>query len=218
MKQFFFVIACFLSLLLIVLTPGPLPPLKDGDLIFQTSLHPQSGGILVGTRSLYSHMGIIKKDSIGYVVIEAADKVRETPLGTWISRGALKRISIYRDIALSEDETAHMFAAAKELYGRPYDIFFSFSPDTMYCSEVVYLAYKGAGIPLGKVQKVSELHFDNPWVKELIEQRWRRHPECAARHYNFEQCYQHILDQELVSPASIAADKRLTRIYTNYPF
>jgi hypothetical protein len=218
MKKLLFACALLLSLLVIAWGSAPLPPLEDGDIVLQTSLHPQSGGILIGTASLYSHMGIIKRTPQGPVVIEAAGRVEETPFHQWIRQGALKRITIYRYPGLSETQRARLFAAAKEYYGRPYDIFFSFSSDAIYCSELVYLAYKNIGLPLGAVQKVKALHFDNPWVKELIEQRWKRHPECKAKRYDFEQCYQHILEQELISPASIAADTRLQRIYSNYPF
>jgi hypothetical protein len=54
-------------------------------------------------------------------------------------------------------------------------------------------------------------------VRGLIKQRWRRNSECSSQHFDFDQCYAHILDQELVTPASIAADRNFKRIYSNYP-
>jgi hypothetical protein len=65
---------------------------------------------------------------------------------------------------------------------------------------------------------VSDLNFDNFLVKKIIRQRWQRHSECTSRQYDFEQCYKYILDQDLVTPASIANDGRFKRIYSNYPF
>ena len=195
-----------------------LPPLLDGDLIFQTSMSNQSGAILIATADAYSHMGIVKYDGGSIKVIEAAGIVKETALQEWVKRGLLKRIAVYRDPDLTKEQAIQVLSAAKGLYGKPYDIFFSFNNDAIYCSELPYLAFKSAGISIGKIQKVSDLHFDNFLVKKIIRQRWERHAECKFRQFNFEQCYRYILDQDLVTPASIANDGKFKRIYSNYPF
>jgi hypothetical protein len=194
------------------------PPLQDGDLVFQTSTSSQAIPILVATVHPFTHMGLIAHDGANIVVIEAARTVRATPFADWIRRGFLRRVAIYRDAKLTAAQQAKIVASARELYGRPYDIFFSFNNDAIYCSELAYLAYKAAGIEIGTIQKVSELHFDNMYVKKLIQQRWTRDAECTSRHYSFEQCYDFILHQELVTPASIANDSQFVRIYSNYPF
>jgi hypothetical protein len=194
-----------------------LPSLRDGDLIFQTSTSAQSSAILAATADPYSHMGIVKNDGKGIKVIEAAGTVKETALQEWIDRGLLKRIAIYRDPDLTQTQAGQILSVARGLYGRPYDIFFSFDNDAIYCSELPYLAYQAAGISIGKIQKVSDLNFDNFLVRKIIRQRWQRHSECTSRQYGFEQCYKHILAQDLVTPASIANDGRLKRIYSNYP-
>lgn len=194
-----------------------LPQLRDGDLIFQTSTSAQSSAILAATADPFSHMGIVKNDGKSIKVIEASGTVKETALREWIDRGLLKRIAIFRDPNLTQDQATQIISVARGLYGRPYDIFFSFSNDAIYCSELPYLAYRAAGISIGKIQKVSDLNFDNFLVKKIIQQRWRRHSECASRRYGFEQCYKHILEQDLVTPASIANDGRFKRIYSNYP-
>ncbi len=163
-------------------------------------------------------MGIIKNDGKNIVVIEPAGKVKETPLKEWVNRGVLKRVAIYRDPKLTPEQSKQVISSAKTYYGKSYDIFFSFNNDTIYCSELPYLAYKKAGFSIGKVQKISELNFDNALVKKLIEQRWQRHSECKAKKYNFKQCYDYILNQDLVTPASIARDAQFEKIYSNYPF
>lgn len=196
---------------------GHYPPLQNGDLIFQTSTSSQSSAILVATADPFTHMGIIKNDGKSIVVIEAAGKVRETPLKDWVNRGVLKRVAIYRDPKLTPEQAKQVISSANAYYGKSYDIFFSFNNDTIYCSELPYLAYKNAGISIGKVQKISELNFDNALVKKLIKQRWKRHSECKAKKYDFEKCYEYILNQDLVTPASIAKDVQFERIYSNYP-
>jgi Permuted papain-like amidase enzyme, YaeF/YiiX, C92 family len=194
------------------------PPLQDGDLVFQTSTSSQAIPLLVATAHPFTHMGLIAHDGVRTVVVEAARTVTATPVTDWIRHGFLRRVAVYRDANLTAEQRAKIVAAAKTLYGRPYDIFFSFNNDAIYCSELAYLAYKAAGIEIGTIQKASELHLDNRFVKKLIQQRWQRDPECTSRHYNFEQCYDFILHQELVTPASIANDSQFERIYSNYPF
>lgn len=205
------------SAVLYATTPSEYPNLRDGDLIFQTSTSNQSGAIFMATADAYTHMGIIKNKDSNIVVIEAVGTVKETPLKDWVNRGLFKRVAIYRDPNLTPTQTKRILAEARIYYGRPYDIFFSFKNKSMYCSELPYLAYKGAGISIGTVQKVSELNFDNALVKKLIKARWQRHEECKLRSYNFEECFQHILNQDLITPASIADDSRFEKIYSNYP-
>ena len=194
------------------------PPLKDGDLIFQTSTSSQSSAIFVATGNSYTHMGIIKSSPTGLVVVEATGVVKETPLRDWVNRGLLNRVALYRDEKLTTEQSQVILSSAEKYYGRAYDIFFSFNNQAIYCSELPYLAFGKAGIPIGRVQKVSELNFDNALVRKIIEQRWQRHEECTAKNYDFEQCYNHILNQSLVTPASIADDPQFTKIFSNYPF
>lgn len=194
------------------------PPLRNGDLVFQTSTSSQSSAIFVATGNSYTHMGIIKDSPSGFVVIEAAGVVRETPLQDWVNRGLLNRVALYRDEKLTDEQSQAILSSAGKYYGRAYDIFFSFNNQAIYCSELPYLAFGEAGIAIGRVQKVSDLNFDNALVKKIIEQRWQRHEECMAENYDFEQCYDHILKQSLVTPASIAEDKQFARIFSNYPF
>lgn len=194
------------------------PPLEDGDLIFQTHISNQSSAILFATASPFTHMGMIKKKGADIVVVEAAGDVGETPFNTWVSRGVLGRVAIYRDPSMTPKDAQRILAHAKTLYGKSYDIFFSLKNDKYYCSEVPYVSYQSAGLSIGKVQKISSLNMNNAAVKKLVEQRWERYPDCKARKYNFEQCYQYILDQDIITPASIAEDDQLQKIYSSYPF
>jgi hypothetical protein len=194
-----------------------MPPLKDGDLIFQTSTSDQSAAILAASGSLYSHMGVIKQAPDGLKVIEAAATVRETPLSKWIARGLLRRVAVYRDPELTVSQAQKIIAESEALIGRSYNIFFSFETDAIYCSELPWIAYGKAGIALGKVEKISDLNVDNLLARRLIERRWRQHPACRARGLDLADCSRLILDQTLITPASIARDPKLTLVYSNYP-
>lgn len=203
--------------LLYATTGATYPALQEGDLIFQTTTSNQSTAILLATASIYTHVGIVTKNGNEFAVIEASKSVKETSLEEWTNRGVLKRVAVYRNQSLTPEQATRITSLAKSYYGKPYDIFFSLKDDAFYCSELPYLTYGKAGIQIGKVQKISELNFDNPPVKKLIEKRWQRHPECKAQNYTFEECYEHILNQDIVTPASIARDTQFVEIYSNYP-
>jgi uncharacterized protein YycO len=208
---------CLVAGTLYATAGGNYPPLKDGDLIFQTSTSDQSSAIIFATGSAFSHMGVIKNEHGVITVIEAAAKVRETPLHAWVNRGLLKRVAIYRDQRLTPEIARQLLSYSSTLYGKPYDLFFSFNNDAIYCSELPYLAYKAVGMEIGKVQKISELNINNMLVRKLVQSRWKRDSECTERDFDFDQCYRYILNQSLVTPVSIANDPSLKMIYSNYP-
>ncbi len=193
------------------------PELRDGDLIFQTSKSNQSAAILIASSSPYSHVGIIKHKKRNVFVVEASNVVKETTLESWIERGLFRRYAIYRFTGLTSEKAQEILQAAATYYKRPYDIFFSFDNNSMYCSELVYVAYKTAGLQTGKLQKVSELHTQNSIVKKIIEQRWQRHPKCMTKGMTFDQCYDRVLSDILVTPASLAEDSQFEKVYSNYP-
>src|SRR5262245_23563449 len=107
MKKFLGAVALFaiFAAVLVYATTGERPPpLKDGDLIFQTSTSSQSAAILIATLDPYTHMGIIKHEGDDIVVIEAGGRVKETPLKEWVNRGVLKRVAIDRDPDLTQEQ------------------------------------------------------------------------------------------------------------------
>lgn len=196
-----------------------LPPLKTGDIIFQTSQSSQSLAILMASGSAYSHMGIIEIDENNQAFVEeATGPVKSTPLDQWIKHGTGNRITIKRMNDLQPEKATAVLKAAHTYDGLPYDIFFLSTKDAIYCSELVQLAFKeGAGIDLGKFEKVKSLNFDNFAARKLIQKRWRKDPLCQpAENETFESCFNKILEQDLITPASISADSKLQTVYSNY--
>lgn len=213
-------VALFLAWLnLTSVSAADLPPLKQGDIVFQFSGSGQSLPILLASRSLYTHMGVIQIDLDGEaVVIEASSPVKKTPLDKWIVRGQGGRITVKRLPALTGAQQAAIIESAEHYLGLPYDIFFLDGTDAIYCSELVWLAFQqGADIRLGIRQRVSELDLDYAAVRSLIEQRWQKHPMCKdGRQPDFQSCYAVILDQRLITPVSIARDSRLKLVFSNF--
>ena len=196
-----------------------LPPLKTGDILFQTSRSSQSFAIMLASESPLSHMGVLDMEAAGgAVVIEASATTRETPLRDWIAKGFGGRLEVRRLKDLTPEDARRVTAAARTHLGKPYDLFFRSSSDQLYCSELVNDAFQdGINRQLGAFQKVKSLAINNAAVRRVIQQRWQRHPDCAnGKAANFDACYAILMEQRLVTPQSIADDDDLTLVFSNY--
>lgn len=190
--------------------------LQSGDIIFQTSASMQSYAIMWASKSLYSHVGVVEVDGKNKYVVEAISKVSRTPLQKWIKRGRLSRYAVFRYPDLNLQNKNEIVVQAKKFMGRNYDIYFTSKNAEIYCSELVELAYRASGFPVGKIQKVKELDVDNVIVRKLVEKRWRKHPTCKNGIKKFDECWARILDDELITPDSVAADSKLVKVWSNY--
>jgi Permuted papain-like amidase enzyme, YaeF/YiiX, C92 family len=195
-----------------------LPSLQNGDIVFQTSHSSQSTAVSFASRSVYSHTGIVELDASGNAFIEeATGPVQLTAIDDWIKQGIGGRIMIKRLEGLLPQQAKDILSAAHKYDGLPYDIFFLPDKEHIYCSELVRLAFEeGSKIEVGKIQTVRELDVDGFLAQRLIKSRWAKHPLCQATGETFEKCYPRILNQTLVTPASIAEDPRMKTIFSNY--
>jgi len=152
-------------------------PLRDGDLVFQTSRSSQSLAIQRATHSPWSHMGVVVfRDGRPYV-FEASATVRYTPLATWAARGEGGRYAVRRLAQpLTTAQVAKLRAAAGKYAGRPYDLYFEWSDDRIYCSELVWKMYRDAlGIEIGERQQLREFDLSDPAVKAKMRERYGNH-------------------------------------------
>jgi uncharacterized protein YycO len=167
-------IACFLSLLFGAAQLRAAPALRDGDIIFHTSRSSQSLAIQRATHSPWSHMGIIfHRDGEPYV-FEAIATVRYTPLDKWIARGDKGRFVVKRVAAgLTKEQVGKLRSAAARYAGKPYDLYFEWSDDRIYCSELVWKMYQRAlGIELGTRQELREFDLTDPAVRAKMRERY----------------------------------------------
>ena len=149
-------------------------PLRDGDIIFHTSRSSQSAAIQRATHSPYSHMGVVLYRDGKPFVFEAIATVRYTPLKGWIARGDDGRFVVRRlTRALTPAEIKNLYASAKSYEGKPYDLYFEWSNERIYCSELVWKMYHEAlGIYVGKLQKLREFDLTDPGVKAKMRERY----------------------------------------------
>jgi Permuted papain-like amidase enzyme, YaeF/YiiX, C92 family len=153
------------------------PPVRDGDVIFQTSRSSQSLAIQHATGSPYSHMGLVLFRDHKPYVFEAIATVRFTPLDRWIARGAGQHFVLKRlrnaDTVLNGAGMDKLRMAAERFAGRPYDLTFDWSDDRIYCSELVWKAYdRGLGIHIGTLQTIRDFNLTDPAVSAKLHERY----------------------------------------------
>lgn len=151
--------------------------LKEGDLLFQTSRSAQSQAIQLATHSRWSHVGLAFQERGSWMVLEAVQPVRFTPLRDWIGRGkggqvVVKRLK-GRGQPLDEGRLDRMRRIGKRFLGRPYDFTFEWDDRRIYCSELVWKIYKeGADIELGTLQKLRDFNLSHPIVRKKMRERY----------------------------------------------
>ncbi len=174
------------------------PTLEEGDLVFETSASGQSAAIQWATGSAWSHVGIVEVRKDGVAVIEALGKVTRTPWPAWRRRARRGGdILVLRPRGIPKAEREAAVSRARGFLGRPYDARFGWGDERIYCSELVVKSYeRGAGVSLGRRERLGDLRLLG--IESAAERRWGGPiPK----------------DLVLVTPASLAADRRLARVY-----
>lgn len=141
--------------------PGGYTP-REGDVIFQSFPHsPLTDAIETATDSPFSHCGLVVREKKGFAVLEAIGPVTPTPLAQWIARGRDGGFAVYRLKPEHAGKIAPLVAAARRYQGRPYDIRYRFDDERIYCSELIYKAYRDAtgGEELGEVRRLGDLKW-----------------------------------------------------------
>jgi len=166
-------------LLLLAISPSApaATPLRDGDLVFQTSRSGQSVAIQRATHSPWSHMGVVLMRGGQPFVFEAGASVRYTPLGRWAARGEGGTYAVRRlKQPLTPTQTAKLHGAAGRFAGRPYDLYFEWSDERIYCSELVWKLYRDAlGVEIGARQQLREFDLTDPVVRAKMRERYGDH-------------------------------------------
>lgn len=175
--------------------------LKDGDIVLHKSRSSQSAALAAATKSPYTHMGIVFRSDGAWAVLEAVQPVRWTPLAGWVARGRDHHVVVMRP--RQSVDTAAVRAEAEQYLGKPYDLLFAWSDDRIYCSELVYKAYRDAtGLELGALVPLSTFDLEPAPVRALIAQRVGKNLTTSQR---------------VVAPASFLTDADLTVVYSNDP-
>lgn len=148
---------------------------KEGDIIFETSNSVMSKAIETATHSKYSHVGVIFKRNGEWMVFEAVQPVKFTPLKSWLQHSdantpcVIKRLKT-AEKTLTPDVVQKMKLFADKAEGKNYDFFYEWTDETYYCSELVYKIYKSAaGLEIGQMKKLKDYDLTHPVVKSQLE-------------------------------------------------
>jgi hypothetical protein len=187
--------------------PDPRYEPRNGDIVFQTSKSPQSEAIQLATGSPFSHMGIVYIRDGRPEVFEAVQPVTTTHLRTWIERGERGHFVAKRlrdaDSRLTSKVLERMRTVGKGFEGKDYDLYFEWSDDRIYCSELVWKIYeRGAGIRLGEQQTLADFDLSHPVVAAKVKERYGD---------------QIPLDEVVVSPVAILNAADLVTAYEGSP-
>jgi len=174
------------------------PELREGDLVFETSSSSQSAAIQWATGRRWSLVGIVDVAPDGTFVVEALGKVSRTPWKAWRRRArGGGDLLVLRPRGLSGEARSRAVGRAKSFLGRRYDPRFGWGDDRIYCSELVVKAYeRAAGVSYGRRERLGDLRLAG--IEGAMEERWGGEVPRGL---------------VLVTPASLAGDRRLVRVY-----
>ena len=182
--------------------------LLHGDIVFQTAQTEQSLAIQLATKSPYTHVGVVTLARNGDVFIyEAIGPVARTPLKKWIKSGkdnmyVVKRLKNSDEVFKDKASVQAIREAALKYMEQPYDIYFGWDDERIYCSEFVYKTFKDAlGIELGELAKLGSFDLTHPEVKKVLAERYGDKVP---------------LNEPVISPAAMFASDKLELIFTNY--
>ena len=151
--------------------------LHDGDILFQSGNSEQCEAIRLATGSEWTHCGIAFKKDGSWVVMEAVQPVKITPLSVFINRGIDRRVEIMRLADPAHQPTAEvtqcMWNQGSRWLDKNYDIYFNWSDEELYCSELVWKVYNACtGIELGTPLPLASFDLTSPQVKAIMHQRY----------------------------------------------
>ena len=134
---------------------------QEGDVVFQSMPHsPLIDAIEGGQESPLSHVGIVGKRDGKWVVYEALRDVHATPLKLFLLRGRQQGYAVYRFKESYRPQIPATLAAVQKYLGRPYDIRYEMDDEKIYCSELVYKAFRDVtGEELGRLVCLGDLKW-----------------------------------------------------------
>ncbi|WP_281638218.1 YiiX family permuted papain-like enzyme [Flavobacterium marginilacus] len=180
--------------------------IQDGDMIFQTSQSKQCEAVRIATNSKFSHCGIIFIEKGKKYVLEAVQPVKYTPLETWITHGKDNHFVVTRlknaSVLLNAETLQKMKAYGETLNNKDYDLYFEWSDDKIYCSELIWKIYKnGAGIELCPLQKLKDFNLKDSRAQTILSERYGTKIP---------------LEENVVAPSDLEQSKIVTTIIDTY--
>jgi hypothetical protein len=183
-----------------------LDKIQEGDMIFQTSQSKQCEAVRIATDSKFSHCGIVFIEKGKKYVFEAVQPVKYTPLEDWITHGKENHFVVTRlknaSAVLNSQRLQKMKIYGNSFNNKDYDLYFEWSDDKIYCSELIWKIYKhGAGIELCPLQKLRDFNLKDSRVQAILADRYGTNIP---------------LEENVVAPSNLEESKIVTTIIDTY--
>lgn len=125
---------------------------QAGDLIFREGTEPVSAAVMAVDDSGFSHVGMLVGGPDGWQVLHATpsempgrpDGVVLDPLDFFVDAARARRYAVYR-VDADAGRRSRALEAARAMLGRPFRIA---DPAGTYCTELVWQAWRDAGLDL----------------------------------------------------------------------
>lgn len=179
---------------------------QNGDIIYQTSESKQCEAVRIATDSKFSHCGIIFIEDGKTYVYEAVQPVKMTLFEDWISQGRDAKYAVQRlknaNKILTTEVLKKMRTYGNTMNNKNYDLYFEWSDEKIYCSELVWKIYKnGANIELCKTKKLKDFNLKNPLVQSIMKERYGNNIP---------------YDEAVVAPSQLYNSTLVETIFDNY--
>ena len=176
---------------------------EEGDLIFQAL--PLDDDLIEAiegvTESNYSHVGVLlNRDGIWTVIEASRPGVIYTPFEEWKIKGRNERWAAYRLKAAYREHIPQFRTELEAHIGKPYDFKYEFTDEKLYCSELVFHAWKKASNKdMGKRENILTLNW-KPYLATI--EKYNQGPLPTS-------------GRMLISPRSLSRAKQLERVYNH---
>ena len=174
----------------------------EGDLVFQAL--PLDVDLVVAiegvTESHYSHVGVLHRRDGAWTVIEATGAgVIYTPFEKWKTVGRDERWAAFRVKAEHREHLSKFVANLHPHAGKQYDFKYELGENKLYCSELVYHAWRQTtGQQMGKLTALGDLN-------------WKPH-QATIEKYNGGPVPP---DRKMISPIELSKAAQLERVYNH---
>ncbi len=111
------------------------------------------------------------------MVYEVVQPVKLTPLKEWINRGENHHFVVKRlknaDQIMTPENLKKMKTIGERYAGKSYDLYFEWTDERIYCSELVWKIYKEAlNIEIGELGELSDFNLSKKVVQEKLKERY----------------------------------------------
>jgi uncharacterized protein YycO len=152
------------------------------------------------TQSKWCHCGVVDHKDGQWMVCEAVGEgVRYTPLAFFLLRGDEIDFEVYRLKGDVQHHAQDLAKCCQTYVGRPYDIQYELDDEKIYCSELIYKAYRDAtdGGEVSIAERFGDLN-------------WQPHKDDIIHYHGSDDLP---LDREVVTPVSLTRSQQLAKIF-----